>query len=533
MEDSRYTPNELFRSARIRLFGTREALADAVNAHLAPAFLITAADIGKIERGVVTFPRSPRRAAFRTVFGVAADAEIGFRNTRADQEAQGDPAGTPADTRSCTTSVTHDGGCQQRPALQAQSLVRPQTTSYPALLRSGQPMDLFCSGPSQAANRGGDVGETTDTFLLTPAGRFLSGLAIPVQLHPAVLSEQVMTRVPENYAEDPFIRRSSRALVVGQVGEPDSGAFVLDSRHARRRLRGAAGEARLPIPRAYRLDELALALLWAVAAFDDALLNDDAVLTASVHDIAGYAAMDRSAASRDVAVDASPASLMWLGSMFCADHIRRHTSDLTGPPVFWTREQRGEEAASWLLFTHKNQYLQDTSGRAGPGEQLVRAFCVPRSAVAESASSERALLLLAAALMESYGIRATVTDASELAATPGFVYDNDRRAITATWIGADGVWYVDVVDDRTTLRGFADAAGHAIHHSVCPGATPERRLQVLADYLGLDWTWLVVRCTELATCGRAGIAQPRSRLLSLAGFDRACRFLADTAGSGN
>jgi hypothetical protein len=44
----RYTPNELFRDARIRLFGTRESLAEAVNAHLAPGFLISANDISKL-----------------------------------------------------------------------------------------------------------------------------------------------------------------------------------------------------------------------------------------------------------------------------------------------------------------------------------------------------------------------------------------------------------------------------------------------------------------------------------------------------
>jgi hypothetical protein len=90
MEDPHHPPNELFQQARVQLFGTREALADAVNAHLPPGFLVTANDIGKIERGMVTFPRSPRRAAFRRVLQVETDAAIGFRNRRGELASQSD-----------------------------------------------------------------------------------------------------------------------------------------------------------------------------------------------------------------------------------------------------------------------------------------------------------------------------------------------------------------------------------------------------------------------------------------------------------
>jgi hypothetical protein len=237
--------------------------------------------------------------------------------------------------------------------------------------------------------------------------------------------------------------------------------------------------------------------------------------------------MTRSAASRDVAADASPASRMWLGSSFCADHIRRHTPALTGTPVFWTREQRGEEAATWLLFTHKHDYLRDTAPKTGTGDVVIRAFCIPRAAVNTSPTGERALLLLAIALMESYGIHTAITDAPELAGTPGFVTDRRRRAITATWIGADGIWYTDVADDRATLREYSDAADFAVTQSKIAAPAPQQRLRALADYLALDWGWLTRRCAELTEWGTAGIAQPRSRLLSLAGVDRACRFVAE------
>lgn len=373
-----------------------------------------------------------------------------------------------------------------------------------------------------------------DHYLWAPEGRALPGVAIPAQVHRAILSEQVIAQVPAAYAQHPFIHRPGRAIVIGQLDGPGTEAYVLDSRHARRRLEGAGDNARLLIPPAYRLDELTFALLWAVANFDEALLADDAVIAASVADSSGYALMTKSAASRDMAADASRVGHMWLGSQFCADHIRRHAPTLTDTPVFWTREQRGEEAATWLLFTHKHDYLRDTSKRSQAGsDPIVRAFCVPHEAVTGSPLGERALLLLAVALMESYGIRTAVTDTPELAGTAGFVTDNRRRAITATWVGAEGIWYVDIADDRSTLRTYGEAAGHAINHSVIAASTAHARLANLAGYLGVDWQWLTTRCRELAEWGTAGVAQPRSRLLSLDGMDRACQFVAECGRRGD
>ncbi len=40
-------------------------------------------DIGKIERGVVSWPGSERRAALKKVLGAVTDAELGFVNSRA------------------------------------------------------------------------------------------------------------------------------------------------------------------------------------------------------------------------------------------------------------------------------------------------------------------------------------------------------------------------------------------------------------------------------------------------------------------
>ncbi|BEL12944.1 hypothetical protein Q0Z83_111350 [Actinoplanes sichuanensis] len=88
----RQPPNELFRAARLRLksaFGegppSREEFADRVNSLIDPRSKegpITANDIGKIERGLVSYPREHRRQAYRAVLGAKTDAEIGLVNRR-------------------------------------------------------------------------------------------------------------------------------------------------------------------------------------------------------------------------------------------------------------------------------------------------------------------------------------------------------------------------------------------------------------------------------------------------------------------
>lgn len=77
------TPNQLFRAARERYFSSREALAEAANVELAPAFAMDANDIGKIERGIITYPREPRRAALRKALRTDSDAAIGLRSSGA------------------------------------------------------------------------------------------------------------------------------------------------------------------------------------------------------------------------------------------------------------------------------------------------------------------------------------------------------------------------------------------------------------------------------------------------------------------
>jgi hypothetical protein len=362
-----------------------------------------------------------------------------------------------------------------------------------------------------------------------PPGRFFAGTMIPAKAYPARDDGRILAAVPPGFADDPFVRHPRRGLVVGVTAEPRS-LFALDTRQARRRLGGAPGDAPLLMPRAYALDDLTLGVLWAVSNLDEALLDDDAALAHSSGHAHLYEQLPRSAAGREIAADLAPVSQMWLGSHFCASHILRHVDSIAGVPRFWTREQRGEEASTWLLFAHKFEYLQRSAGKGGHVAPR-RAFCVPPSTVSQSPQAERILLLLAMALMESFGIVVDVCVEPEYTAVPGFVVDGHRTAIEANWVGTDGIWQVDLIDSPPLLREFADATGFAQAHSAVAAETPGRRLRAMADYLGLDWTWLLRRSAELGQYGSGGIAAPRSRLLSTEGVDRACRFLAGLAGA--
>ncbi|MFD0203755.1 MULTISPECIES: helix-turn-helix transcriptional regulator [Saccharothrix] len=366
-----------------------------------------------------------------------------------------------------------------------------------------------------------------DTVLACGAGRFFLGASIDVKAFPADIDERVISRVPLGFADDPFVRRPRRGLVVGVV-ESDEGPalYGLDSRQARRRLANASPGTKLLMSRAYLIDDLAMAVLWSVANLDEALLDDDAALAEASAHLAIFEDLPRSVGGRDLAADLAPVSRMWLGSNFCAQHILRHADSLSEAPVFWTREQRGEEASTWLFFAHKFDYLRRTATNQA---DLRRTFCVPNTAVTGSSRPERVLLLLAVALMESFDIQVDVVVDPEYGSLDGFVADR-RRAVVANWMGADGIWQVDITDHRPKLREFHDALNYARAHSMARGATAHERLRELAEYLQLDWTWLTRRCAELGEYGAAGLAEPRSRLLSLEGLERACRFVGSAAG---
>jgi hypothetical protein len=505
---------------------SRQELADAVNAYLAgtndPDGPVTANHVGKLEQGTNTWPRALRRQAYRAILGATTDAELGFYNIRrrptdrlaglSDDRNSTSPVGSAADVSNTSSSLFVTIA-----APPGRDSHGPSVTMPPSLL-----------APQTLAAR--VHGGNSQFHLWAPAGTFFPGLDLHAQVHRATDDREIQVHLPEDYRLDPFLQQLRRGLVIGQTSPADeSRLYGLDSRYARGRLGRTAAGAPLPIPRAYLLDDLTLALLWAVVSLDEALLADDAVLEQAQHGLTTYQRLGRSTGSRDLAGDLTATGSRWLGSAFCAGHIRRHATALAAAPVFWTREQRGEEASTWLLFRHKNEYLHATAHRAAGENGLVRVFCLPRSAVETSPPGERALLLLAAALMESYGITVAVTGEPSYTALTGFVSDRRRRAIVAEWVGADDIWHVDVIEHRPTIRQYTDATNHAISASVVGAPTSEGRLRALAEYLELDWPWIVERCRELGEYGLAGLVLPRSRHLSVDGVDRACRHVAQYA----
>ncbi|XVS62077.1 hypothetical protein ACQPYE_27920 [Actinosynnema sp. CA-299493] len=76
--------------------------------------------------------------------------------------------------------------------------------------------------------------------------------------------------------------------------------------------------------------------------------------------------------------------------------------------------------------------------------------------------------------MESFDIRVDVVTDPEYGSLDGFVADR-RRAVVANWMGADGIWQVDITEHRPKLREFHDASNHARAHSVARGATVHER----------------------------------------------------------
>lgn len=364
-----------------------------------------------------------------------------------------------------------------------------------------------------------------------PVGRLFAGSSVPAMVLPATVRERVMVDIPVQRGINHFVRRPEHTLMIGRAGGGERARlYAADTRHVRSKLRYHDDIVRLPIPTAYVLDELTLGLIWAIANLDDSLLDDDAELSAAHSHLADLDKLDRSAAGRDLVADLTSLSQAWLGSDFCARHITRNSAMLSGTPTFWTCEQRGEEVSGWLFFAHKFEYLKastrgldDTSA-----DKPTRAFCIPPEAVAASGAPERLLLLLSAGLMESFGIKIQVCTDEDYTHVEGFVSDG-RRAILANWVDSDSLWHVDVTNHRSALAMFDDVAQYAVSHSVTDGASPEDRLRAFASYLQLDWPTATRRCAELGGYGLEGLMAPRSRLLSVAGAERACQFIGRLA----
>ena len=346
---------------------------------------------------------------------------------------------------------------------------------------------------------------------------------IAVQVHPATTEPEGRVRVEVHDVRrlHEFLRTPHRALLLGIAQDPDPRIYVLDARTVRHKLAECHhADAVLSIPLAYELDDLTYGVLWAASNLDDRLLADDLALAENQRKLRAYQRLPASEVTREVAGDLTESSRAWLGSAFCAQHILRNFGHLGDLPLFWTREQRGAEACTWLLFSHKLAYLHATRQRFGSAS-MVRVFCVPDRAVRDSPRFERILLFLAIALMEAHGVHVQICTEHEYSDVEGFLLA-PRRAIVATWIRADSMWHVDTTARRPILTSFAEASGHAAAHSVIAAPTSTGRLAALAHYLELDLAWLNRRCIALARQGCKQLVGPRSRLLAVTGVETAC-----------
>ncbi len=371
-----------------------------------------------------------------------------------------------------------------------------------------------------------------DWHLRFPEGRMLDrGGTVAVQVHPLKTAADGSAFLPVvgGLRFDQLTAAPHRGMLIGIDEQPHMAArlFGADLREAHRKIAQSQGvPSAIVIPRAYELDDLTYGIIWALINLDDALLADDHTLDQRQRELRTYEQLPHSAVGRQAAADLTSAALMWLGSSFCARHILRNLANPACVPLFWTREQSGEEACAWLLFRHKYGYLKRISGQfAGPVDPLIRGFCIPEAAVAASPRWERILLFLSVALMESLGIHVKICVEPEYADVDGFVLLPGKRAIIATWVRADDIWHADSVTRSSVLRSFGDVTGHVTTHSVNEAAAPDHRLMALADYLGLDWPWLSRRCAGLSEHGCGGLIQPRSRLLSTDGVDAALGYV--------
>lgn len=465
-------PNLLLRRARGEMSQAR--LAELVNAAVLEATgrvgATTAKSVSDWERGWYSWPVAPVRAALREVLGVSDDADLGFESRRSRGS---DSAGG---------GVTH---------------------------RSVSLLDLLRWEESSPA----DVVDV-------PGGRSFHGAELAAVRSPGVAVDGgvVLELSPDLLAS---LERPHRRTMLITRALTDDGQLVhvADGREFTAGAVRRAEARRVPI--AYRLDDFTIGIVWAVTNTDSAILADDSALHSYQRSLTRYQEVSTSSATLSEVPRLNNMSRQWLGSEFCARHIIRHLPGLTTEPFFWSREQRGEEAASWLLWAHKLRYLQHTASRYG---RMRRGFCIPEHLVRSSARYERVLLLLAMALMESCGVEVQIAAEPDLGEIEGFVLADDL--IVANWLRGTGLWYVDTDAPSSRWATYRDISHQLAEESVIAQPDSAGRLQAMAAYLDLPWAWFEGRCGELATAGVDRLAHPRSRLLSTEGLMIALRYVA-------
>ena len=435
----------------------------------------------------------------------------------------------------------HERPRPQRPDRGRQRLEARRTAGRPVPARAG----LACNAlherwPEIRLSRvlsgsGYGDGDGDGWIMDLPPGRLLDGGGqMTLRVQPVMTAADGTACLPVGDLHLSQLKARRHGMLLG-ADERDSGAaprlLALDLRRVRLEI-SRAGDipSAVAVPQACELDDLGYAIIWAIAGLDDALLADDHALDERHRQLREFEHMPESAVGSQAAAGLTSAARMWLGSSFCAGHILRNLNKPAAAPVFWTREQTGEEACTWLMFRHKLDYLTRISALySRAGNPLVRGFCLPEKVTRTLPRWERVLLWLAVALMESLGIWVKICADPGYAAADGFVLVPGDRAVIATWIRADGIWYAGQTTSAPDLRTFSDVAGDVTAHSVTDDATPAGRLRLLADYLSLDWAWLTRRCAGLGRVGCTRLIQPHSRLLSTQGVDTALRFAGSIA----
>jgi transcriptional regulator with XRE-family HTH domain len=465
--DRERIPNELLRRARGGL--SQATLAELVNAEIYRATgrvsAISSKSISDWERGWYSWPSADVRDALCHVLKKSKAAELGFEKRRT-----------------------------RRPEQQS-------AVSVPILdlLGDYRPSDGI-SG------------------LSLPAGRSYAGVEVAAHYCEAERAGSSWLMVDPGREVTASLRRPDRRSMV-MVVDREQRMYISDGRRFVDRAGPRTGPQ--PVSSANVIDDLTVGIIWATTNADTALLADDAALAKAQVLLAHHENKTASEAMLTEVPMLGPLPSQWLGSRFCARHITRNLDRLWGRPVFWTRERRGEEAASWLLWAHKYEYLRRTS-RWFRG--MRRGFCIPEEDVAASPRYERVMLLLAIALMEAFGITVELSVEPEHGDVEGFVLAND--AIVANWLGGSGLWYVDASAPAHRRADYREIAGHLAAESLIAQPTSALRLAAMASYLNVPWQWFLRRCEELAVAGIDDIAHPRSRLLSTRGLNTAIRYVA-------
>lgn len=368
----------------------------------------------------------------------------------------------------------------------------------------------------------------------------LDSTSVAVQMYEATAhtDDDVVVIGPAHYPHiRQFVRPTRRALLLASVDESrdtgEGGLYVLDSAHARRALAHERPVDMLPIPTAFRLDDVTFAVLRSVLTTDAALAADDWLLNAEEQGLEQQLQKERSVYARDAVPGLSQVGSAWLGSRFCSAHAMRWLAQGAAPSALWSRAQIGEEVVPLLLFRTQHQFIdQIHSLAAGGNEPLGMAFCVPEDVVAASPLHERIMFFLGLAWLEMRGLVTWVISEPEYSRTDEFVLAPGEQAVVGTWMRVrDTIWSADVAARKAQVRDYDQAVRHARAHSVIAGTSSGARLRAAVDYLRLNQVWdtLPHRCAELGAYGTVDMIQTRSRLIVLDELDRALRVVGRLA----